>query len=597
MSGLPQEEITQLQNHLQQAVVACNDRCLYNSAKWAAELLNSFSDAALDLNPESDTDVESSVDEDTEPQLPPLSGAFSDDPREARLEKRELPRFLMAKSCFDCRDKYIAGEKRKDEDSEMVLGPLDGPITLNKELNTISAILNDYFEERGGINGTQPSQGFLEYLYGIILMKNKNDIHAKQWLLRSVNLYCYNWGAWQELAGLIGSLEELTQISQQLPRNIMAFMFHIHCSQELYQNTEQIHNTISQMVTIFPYSAFLQTQRALLHYHAKDFDEADRLFTHILSSYPYRLDSLDTYSNILYVMDARPKLAYLASVASATDKFRPETCCIVGNYYSLSSAHEKAVIYFRRALALDRHFLSAWTLMGHEYIELKNTQAAIESYRRAIDANRKDYRAWYGLGQGYEIMDMHSYAIFYYQRAAALQSWDPKMWMAVANAFAHCGKLTNAIRAYKRALQAGSYIDPGGSFASSSADPLANSVGGALDPEILYQIALLYERDNNIQEAAAYMDLTLAQEEGPDEEDLPPGARVSGGVGVTQTTSKARMWLAKWCFHERQWQRAAELANELCQDGVEVEEAKALIRDVRARLGAETNLIGQEHVA
>lgn len=34
MSGLPQEEITQLQNHLQQAVVACNDRCLYNSAKW-----------------------------------------------------------------------------------------------------------------------------------------------------------------------------------------------------------------------------------------------------------------------------------------------------------------------------------------------------------------------------------------------------------------------------------------------------------------------------------------------------------------------------------------------------------------------------------
>ena len=27
-----------------------------------------------------------------------------------------------------------------------------------------------------------------------------------------------------------------------------------------------------------------------------------------------------------------------------------------------------------------------------------------------------------------------------------------------------------------------------------------------------------------------------------------------------------------------------ELANELCQDGVEVEEAKALIRDMRARM-------------
>jgi hypothetical protein len=34
-------------------------------------------------------------------------------------------------------------------------------------------------------------------------------------------------------------------------------------------------------------------------------------------------------------------------------------------------------MYFRRALKLDRHYLSAWTLMGHEYVEMKNTSAAI----------------------------------------------------------------------------------------------------------------------------------------------------------------------------------------------------------------------------
>ena len=37
----------------------------------------------------------------------------------------------------------------------------------------------------------------------------------------------------------------------------------------------------------------------------------------------------------------------------------------------------QAVMYFRRALKLDRHYLSAWTLMGHEYVEMKNTSAAI----------------------------------------------------------------------------------------------------------------------------------------------------------------------------------------------------------------------------
>ncbi|GAB7351108.1 hypothetical protein MBLNU459_g1572t1 [Dothideomycetes sp. NU459] len=478
---------------------------------------------------------------------------------------------------------------------------------MNKELPSISSILEDYFDRSDTREGSQQSQGFLEYLYGIVLLKGKNEALAKTWLLRSVNIYPWNWGPWQELADMLSSSEELAQVTEHLPQTIMTFMFHIYCSQELFQSNERVYNEINQISNIFPNSAFLQTQRALLHYHSKgsllrnftkwmnvtneeaEFDEADGLFANLLSEHPYRLDSLDSYSNILYVMPSRPKLAYLASVASAIDKFRPETCCIIGNYYSQCSEHEKAVMYFRRALTLDRQFLSAWTLMGHEYIELKNTQAAIESYRRAVDANRKDYRAWYGLGQGYELLDMHSYALFYFQRAVALQPWDPKMWMAVANSFANCGKVQSAVQSYKRALVAGSYLDSGGmggSFASS-ADPLAGAVGGALDPEILYQIALLYERDNNVEEAASYMELTLAQEEGPDEDDMPPGAPPTAGIGVTQTTSKARLWLAKWSFVRADWQKASELANELCQDGVEVEEAKALVRDVRARLEAE----------
>lgn len=39
---------------------------------------------------------------------------------------------------------------------------------------------------------------------------------------------------------------------------------------------------------------------------------------------------------------------------------------------------------FQRALRLKPNFLSAWTLMGHEYMELKNINAAMKSYRQAI---------------------------------------------------------------------------------------------------------------------------------------------------------------------------------------------------------------------
>ncbi|KAK0366670.1 Anaphase-promoting complex subunit 8 [Friedmanniomyces endolithicus] len=616
-------------------------------------LLNSF--AKSEDGPTDDSE-DTDIDDDTD--APPHGQYLNHDPKEARLEARELRRFFLAKSLFDCREfdrcaavflptqvphstsspqitspnrvsfsssqhkplaqvrsngksvfgsqpakpkasalpknlsqkalflalyaRYMSGEKRKNEDSETILGPADGPVTANKGIPGILALLEEYFNARGGLQDITNSQGWLDYLYGIALLRTKSDASAKQWLLRSVNLQPYNWSAWLELASLVGSPEEMQQFSERLPRNIMSLFFHIHCSQELSQQTPEVFNALAQMESIFPRSAFLQQQKAMLHYHGRDHESALQIFDTLLKEQPYRLDGMEIFSNLLYVLPNRPKLATLASIASDVDKFRPETNCILGNYYSLISEHEKAVLHFRRALTLDRNFQAAWTLMGHEYIELKNTQAAIESYRRAVDTNRKDYRAWYGLGQGYEMLECHSYSLFYYQRAAALYPGDPKMWAAVGNAYAKCNKTANAIQAFKRALVVGSHIDTSSSFGSSAGnhDPLAHAVGGALDPQILYEIACLYEKDGAWDEAAAYMELTLAQEEGAGEE----GVGEEEGLGVTQVTCRARLWLARFCYARGEWARTMELANELCQDGWEVEEAKGLVRDVRGRL-------------
>ena len=38
-----------------------------------------------------------------------------------------------------------------------------------------------------------------------------------------------------------------------------------------------------------------------------------------------------------------------------------------------------------RDVQVDRNFLSAWTLLGHEFIELRQHEAAIEAYRQAVD--------------------------------------------------------------------------------------------------------------------------------------------------------------------------------------------------------------------
>ncbi|CAG7915685.1 unnamed protein product [Penicillium olsonii] len=690
--------IRELMYQLESAAIKCSERCLYQSSKWAAEMLDSL--RPLDHD---DTDLESPMDM-TDSPIPPANPYIQiRDPAESALEKQESYKYLLAKSYFDTREydrcaavflppstppvplsvsspnsksktsrtskkgkdaaspfqaskiskpqtqnpypklsqkslflalyaKYLAGEKRKDEETEMVLGPADGGMAVNRELSGLARGLDGWLSDRTAKGQDDQGQGWLEYLYAVVLLKGRNEELAKKWLIRSVHQNPYHWGAWQELNDLLGSTEDLRQILELLPQNVMSLVFYVYCSQELYQATEDTYRSLSELQTMFPESAFLKTQHALLLYHSKDFEEASHIFEDILTTSPHRLDSLDHYSNILYVMDHRPQLAFVAQVATATDKFRPETCCVVGNYYSLKSEHEKAVMYFRRALTLDRNFLSAWTLMGHEYIEMKNTHTAIESYRRAVDVNRKDYRAWYGLGQAYEVLDMSFYALFYYQRAAALRPYDPKMWQAVGSCYAKMGRVEQSIQALKRALVAGSLQPEESSHGGASPGSVSRKI---LDPETLHQIATLYERLGDEEEAAAYMELTLQQESGApvnensdaesssdSEHSSPSDAEIEhsgdedpdrprrhrhkrkprrakesfaaqnddslvseswNGTGVTATTSKARLWLAQYASRNGDLDRADQLAGELCQDGIEVEEAKALMRDVRAR--------------
>lgn len=585
--------------------------------------------------------------------------------------------------------RFLGGEKRKDEETEMVLGPADGGQTTNRELPALARGLEAYFRARDAADPQlKRSQGWLEYLYGVVLSKSRQEDLAQQWLLRSVRINPYHWGAWEELASLLSSVDDLSaQISPSiLPQNIMSIMYQACASVDLFSTTDQSATLsyLRTLLTYFPTSTFLLTQLATLHYHAKEYETAASIFQDLLIAHPHRLDGLDHYSNILYVMTDRPKLAFLAHLATSVDKFRPETCCVVGNYYSLCSQHEKAVMYFRRALTLDRNFLSAWTLMGHEYIELKNTHAAIESYRRAVDVNRKDYRAWYGLGQAYEVLDMGFYALFYYQRAAGLRPYDPKMWQAVASCYAKMDRLEQAIKAQKRALVAGTYFDdtrdssPQSSFAAARSKTTHQqqqqqqqqrtaTPRKLLDPETLYQIALLYERMGPPGEpdAARYMELCVAQETGGSHksvaqaekalkkrqrkearasavaeerrarvsalraeagrgadvsvDDIDAGEELPGdddteilssssppespidrtdadgqdggdhdgfGTGTTATTSKARLWLARWSVKMGDLDRAEKLAEELCMDGYEVEEAKGLVREVRGRRDA-----------
>lgn len=195
----------------------------------AAELLTSI--PATD--DKGDEPEDSQMTEAQDDVLPPILITANIDPEEAQLEAKEINRYFLAKSFFDCREfdrcaavflpdtllagflatsakdtpnssmrqakgkgkekesisdsappktptklpklsqkslflalyaKYLSGEKRKDEDSEMVMGPQDGGNNINKELVTINRALESWFLERTEDGQVKGGQGWLEYL-------------------------------------------------------------------------------------------------------------------------------------------------------------------------------------------------------------------------------------------------------------------------------------------------------------------------------------------------------------------------------------------------------------------------------------------------
>jgi anaphase-promoting complex subunit 8 len=239
---------------------------------------------------------------------------------------------------------------------------------------------------------------------------------------------------------------------------------------------------------------------------SQDTSVATTVFWSTLLSEPQRLDFIDHYSNVLYIIDDRERLAFIAQLCSNLDRNRPETCCVIGNYYSSVNRHEDAIEHFRKALILDRSNAGAWTLLGHEYLHLQNTHAAIECYRRAVCLNQHDYRSFVGLGQCYESIDKGTFAVYYHRRAAKLRPADVGLWQSVSQNLVGLSLLPQAAKALITAL-----VHIGTSPISTTDRTVNRSYIWSKRIELLYQLANIYDRVNNRQAATRCLEIGMAE--------------------------------------------------------------------------------------
>lgn len=444
------------------------------------------------------------------------------------------------------------------------------PDSIVKILEELNSYLDSHLAEpKQEIPTNSIGFSLLFYLRGVLLKQGNSKSAAMKAFIQSIKIYSYNYACWTELLDCVSTteeahilvahlekkttLEKLENLNTQstLDTNIMYKIFQLLIFKEFQGNVDSYLRLLEYLLTLFPNFIYLHAQNALTNYQYMDYAHAESLFEKILEVDPYRLDDLDTYSNILYVMQKNSKLAYLTQFVAGVDRFRPETCCVIANYYSARQEHEKSIMYFRRALTLDKRATSAWTLMGHEFVELKNSHAAIESYRRAVDIDPKDFRAWYGLGQAYEVLDMHLYSLYYFQRACILKPLDKRMWQALGSCYAKVSNQTQAIKCFERALQ------------------LTNK---EQDTNILYKLAELYEQVGNIDKSKLFMERCVEMEQ------------ITEGL-VTDESVKAHLWLAKYELSNKNYAKAYNYAVGVSSGtSQEIEEARSIARECRRKM-------------
>lgn len=553
----------QLERDLQDAGEALGGLHLYQASKWAFEALNGLPPLSIDEK----MTLFKSTTTTSKSNLPDsiISNEFDD--------FNDKPKIQLANSYFHCKEferasyslkqcnstrakflklysTYLSGEKKRIASSNGILSQS------SNDSKPQNQFLTEILKE---LELLKPfNDPFLLYLNGVVLLKIQKTNEAQQLLYQSISIYPFNWSCWKELISSLNTFSDAKNIINKFQKNskffdnksfhIMFNFFKVVIFQEFFQNSNDLISSLNYLIDSFPNFSFLKTQKALILYNSLEYNGAEQLFDDILKNDPMRLDELDTYSNILYVMEKKSKLSFLAHYSNEIDPMRPETFCIIANYYSVKFDHEKAITYYKRALSLNDQLLSAWTLMGHEFVELKNSHAAIESYRRAVDTNNKDFRAWYGLGQAYEVMDMHLYSLYYYQRACSLKPMDKRMWQAIGNCCEKLNSNMDSIKAYKKAL----------------------SVSNNVDSSILFKLGCIYSKLDDDLNANQYM-LKCLELETVD--------------GLSNDSIKARLWLSKNSLKLKKYQLAYDYAIELTQGtSQEIEEARSVAREARLKL-------------
>ncbi|KAJ3188253.1 Anaphase-promoting complex subunit 23 [Gaertneriomyces sp. JEL0708] len=432
---------------LRDAARKCSERGLYNGAKWALQQLTNLPVDPLDDT--SDFELQKRARE----REAPLSEAEDDACNLAvqyfRLNEHRraewcLRKYTNPKAIFlRCYCMFLLGERRKAENALGFEVSLQSQRKPNPELRNVLVLLNE---------NESNMDSFCWYMKGLVFLQLKLNEQACEAFIKSIERFQYNWSAWEGLGAAVDSSSILNTVLAKVPPGYMCKFFSVYMMSEKGISSTEYAQSMADLAAMFPDNPYLTLQSAVAYYNQGKYRQALDDFEDYREREPYSLENTDTQSHILFTLNQHEKLSVLAHEAVELDRFKPETCITLGNYYSSRRDHYHALQYFERATKLRPGFAEAFILMGDEYLELKNSNAALETYRRAADAAPHDFRTWFGIAKAFDLLDMPDHSLPYYQKAVACRPYQAQIWTSMGVCYEKVGKEQLAMMCYQRGL-------------------------------------------------------------------------------------------------------------------------------------------------
>jgi tetratricopeptide (TPR) repeat protein len=165
--------------------------------------------------------------------------------------------------------------------------------------------------------------------------------------------------------------------------------------------------------------------------------------------------------------------------------------------YMARKSYEDAVDYYYRALKKD-HFANAivWNKLGIAYQQLQNFPASRKAYNQAI-RRRKDYaEPLNNIGTTYYMQKKYGKSVKYYLRALKLSPDSASYHLNLGTSFLHMKKYQESVEEYRTALN----LDPE-AFAQRSAFGTTIEAPREADPEYYFYLGKVFASLGRVDEA------------------------------------------------------------------------------------------------